>query len=196
MFALDQPVTFGRAGASGLPRNPRGRLHSTVARLSSRDVAPFPEAGGRSSGQPVYPVWRPEVAVIEPRQSPVTAASSAVGALVLVIEDEDAIRGLVRDTLEGEGYRVQAASSAEDAMSMLDQVKPALILLDLRLPGMDGFAFVSAYRDRTAANDLAPIILVSALRPREELPTGVVGYLRKPFDLDDLLMHVGRAISS
>lgn len=134
--------------------------------------------------------------MIESRQPPVTAAAPAGGALILVIEDEDAIRSLVRDTLEGEGYRVQAASSAEDAISMLDQVKPSLILLDLRLPGMDGFAFVTAYRERTKASDLAPIILVSALRPREELPKGVVGYLRKPFDLDDLLMHVGRAIGS
>ncbi len=122
------------------------------------------------------------------------SASSAPGALIVVVEDEDAIRQLIRDTLEGEGYRVRTARSAEDAIVLLDEVTPSLILLDVRLPGMDGFAFVQAYRGR-AGVAAAPIILVSALRPRDEMPDGVVGYLRKPFDLDDLLQRVERSIA-
>jgi len=117
------------------------------------------------------------------------------GALILVIEDEDAIRQLVRDTLEGEGYRVRAARSAEEAMTLLDDVSPALILLDVRLPGIDGFAFVDAYRRRETSHTAAPIIMMSALRPREQLADGVVAYIRKPFDLDDLLLQVGRALA-
>jgi CheY-like chemotaxis protein len=120
-------------------------------------------------------------------------ASSGPGALILVVEDEEAIRQLIRDTLEGEGYRVRTARSAEDALVLLSDVAPSLILLDVRLPGMDGFGFVEAYRQRTGSG-AAPIILVSALRPRDELPDGVVGYLRKPFDLDDLLERVERSI--
>ena len=119
-------------------------------------------------------------------------------ALIVVVEDEDAIRRLVQDTLEGEGYAVRPARSAEDAMTMLADgaIQPALILLDLRLPGMDGFAFISAYHAARQGHDTAPIILVSALRMRDELPEGVAAYLRKPFDLDDLLANVKRTIAT
>ena len=139
------------------------------------------------------------IETIEPQPSRAAPTHDPANTLVFVIEDEDAIRRLVQDTLEGEGYRVRAARSAEDAIVMLDQVSPSLILLDLRLPGMDGFAFISAYRarkDGVNGVNVAPIILMSALRPREVLPEGVVGYLRKPFDLDDLLTHVERAIAT
>jgi CheY-like chemotaxis protein len=120
--------------------------------------------------------------------------SNRTSALIVVVEDEDAIRHLIRDTLEGEGYRVRTARSAEDAIVLLNEVTPSLILLDVRLPGMDGFAFVDAYRKRIG-DVKAPIMLVSALRPPEALPQGVVGYLRKPFDLEDLLSRVERCMT-
>lgn len=133
----------------------------------------------------------------ESRPSTMTG-DAPVSALIFVIEDEDSIRRLVQDTLEGEGYRVVTARSAEDGLALLEgAITPALILLDLRLPGMDGFGFIEAYRARTdGATNAAPIVLVSALRPRDELPEGVVGYLRKPFDLDDLLARVERTITA
>jgi CheY-like chemotaxis protein len=124
--------------------------------------------------------------------------SADAPALIVVVEDEDAIRRLVQDTLEGEGYAVLPARSAEDAIAMLEDgaIKPSLILLDLRLPGMDGFGFITAYRGSRQGQDTAPIILVSALRMRDELPEGVSAYLRKPFDLDDLLANVKRTIAA
>lgn len=134
--------------------------------------------------------------MIDSRPSRTSTSRNHVSTLVFVIEDEDAIRQLVQDTLADEGYRVGSARSAEDAIMMLDQVSPSLILLDLRLPGMDGFAFINVYRARKNSVNVAPIILMSALRPREELPEGVVDYLRKPFDLDDLLTRVERAITT
>ena len=123
---------------------------------------------------------------------------SDASALIVVVEDEDAIRRLVQDTLEGEGYAVLPARSAEDAMALLedDAIRPSLILLDLRLPGMDGFGFISAYHASKHGQNTAPIILVSALRMRDELPEGVAAYLRKPFDLDDLLANVKRTIAA
>ncbi|RJQ10418.1 MAG: response regulator [Dehalococcoidia bacterium] len=134
--------------------------------------------------------------MIESLPSRTSFGRNRASTLVFVIEDEDAIRKLVQDTLEGEGYRVGSARSAEDAIVMLDQISASLILLDLRLPGMDGFAFINAYRARKNSVNVAPIILMSALRPREELPEGVVGYLRKPFDLDDLLSRVEHALAT
>ena len=165
------------------------------------DAAPL-----RSSYQPLrsrgwdtlHPALGYEVQRIGDSMTDPLPNASAASALIFVVEDEDAIRRLIQDTLEGEGYAVMAARSAEDAMTMLDDdtVSPSLILLDLRLPGMDGFGFISAYRTRKQGqDDVAPIILVSALRMRDELPEGVAAYIRKPFDLDDLLANVKRTIA-
>lgn len=133
--------------------------------------------------------------MIEPLPIPAQQDSTRSLVQVFVIEDEDPIRRLIRDTLEGEGFGVQTARSAEDALTMLAQADPSLILLDLRLPGMDGFAFLEAYRSRRDGAGLPPVIIVSALRPRETLPEGVVDYLRKPFDLDDLIARVERSVT-
>lgn len=133
--------------------------------------------------------------VIESRPSHIEQGIEHAAVLVFVIEDEDPIRRLIRDALESEGFRVLTARSAEDALPMLEQANPSVILLDLRLPGMDGFAFLDAYRARRDSAGLPPVIIVSALRPREKLPEGVVDYLRKPFDLDDLIARVERSVS-
>lgn len=133
--------------------------------------------------------------VIESRPSPIEQGAEHAPVLVFVIEDEDPIRRLIRDTLESEGFRVLTARSAEDALPMLEQANPSVILLDLRLPGMDGFAFLDAYRARRHSAGLPPVIIVSALRPREKLPECVVDYLRKPFDLDDLIARVERSVA-
>ncbi len=132
--------------------------------------------------------------MIEPQPTR-TVEPDVADSLVFVIEDEDPIRRLIRDALESEGFRVLTARSAEDALPMLEQANPSVILLDLRLPGMDGFAFLEAYRARRHSAGFPPVIIVSALRPREKLPEGVVDYLRKPFDLDDLIARVERSVS-
>lgn len=134
--------------------------------------------------------------MIQAQPSRIALAAAASSTLVLVVEDEEAIRRLVQGTLEGAGYQVLTAPSAEHAITMLERVNPSLILLDIMLPGMDGFAFLDAYRARKNGVNVAPVILASALRPPEELPQGVVGYLRKPFDLGDLVTRVEHAIAA
>lgn len=111
---------------------------------------------------------------------------------VLVVDDDESIREFVEFALTEEGYAVMSACDAQAGLDILRAVRPALILLDMRMPGMDGAAFVKAYRNMPGPH--APIVVTSAARfewePAPDL--AVAGHLDKPFDLDDLLAVVER----
>ncbi|HEV2125838.1 MAG TPA: response regulator [Chloroflexota bacterium] len=116
---------------------------------------------------------------------------------VLVIEDDPVLSTLVADVLRDEGYTALVAHDGAVALHYMQTVSPAAILLDLHLPGMDGNAFVTAYRGRDPKDGPhAPIILctgtdaIEAAEQTEHL--GAVGFLAKPFDLDTLLAVVAR----
>ena len=103
---------------------------------------------------------------------------------LLIVEDEADIRELLRYNLEREGYKIRECRSAEEAKSSLARAVPDLILLDLMLPGTDGYAFCRAVRadERTAK---VPVVMVTA---RDEdadvvagLEVGADDYVTKPF---------------
>jgi len=115
---------------------------------------------------------------------------SMAGDRILVVDDDDSIRQIVRFCLSDEGYRVSEAPNGEAALDVLDTVNPELILLDLRMPVMDGWEFARRYRMLPGPH--APIVaFVAALNVTEEcaeLETAAI--LSKPFDLDELLAAV------
>ncbi|HEY3352798.1 MAG TPA: response regulator [Polyangia bacterium] len=122
-----------------------------------------------------------------------SAPSATPGpALVLVVDDEDDIREVLRLALEAEGYRVETAAHGREALARLAAgARPCLILLDLMMPVMDGFEFLAARaRDPVAA--AIPVLVVSAFADRAAAVTGVAGILKKPVDLDVLLAQVAR----
>jgi CheY-like chemotaxis protein len=121
-------------------------------------------------------------------------------ARVLVVEDDDEIRGFVTMALAEEGYDIQEASHGAAALALLtgpDAVQPHLILLDLRMPVMDGWAFAAAYRQLQLAGDHAAIVAVTATRDVSDSAAQVQAdaVLAKPFDLDALLDVVARYAS-
>ena len=108
-------------------------------------------------------------------------------ALVLVVDDEDDIRGFLESALENEGYEVVQAANGLEALHLLEAGAPELILLDMDMPVMDGREFAEAYRH--SYNPQVPIVVMSA-RPsaaRTAASIGACCYLNKPFDLDELL---------
>jgi CheY-like chemotaxis protein len=112
--------------------------------------------------------------------------------LVLVVDDDPDILEAICDILEAEGYRVARARHGGEALDRVDAERPALILLDLMMPVMDGVSFAQALRTRPAARDV-PIVVISADGNRQRAaPVGAAGYLAKPFDVDSLLAHVAR----
>jgi two-component system, OmpR family, response regulator MtrA len=101
--------------------------------------------------------------------------------LVLVVEDEAHVRELVSYTLQGAGYRVHAVSDGESALRDAQRMPPDLVVLDIRLPGMDGWEVCQ--RIRTQSN--VPILMMTAIGDDESLVRGLrLGaddYVAKPF---------------
>jgi CheY-like chemotaxis protein len=104
---------------------------------------------------------------------------------VLVVEDNEANQLLARCVLEREGYRVEVAGAADEALEKLGEKVPNLILMDIQLPGKDGLSFTRQLKEsRTTAN--IPIIALTAhamIGDREAtIAAGCAGYIAKPID--------------
>ena len=115
---------------------------------------------------------------------------------VLLVEDDPDLLRFAQVTLRLAGYRVVTASDGEQALSAARRSRPALMLLDLRLPVLDGWQVLDAMADDPVLRAV-PVLIVTATadtsgEPRA-LAAGVVGYLLKPLSADALLAAVERA---
>jgi CheY-like chemotaxis protein len=124
-----------------------------------------------------------------PRSAGAGKAGERAGARVLVVDDDPSILDTVTSILSSEGYPVMAASGGAQALTLLGSWHPTLVLLDMRMPIMDGWAVARAMRE---AGSKVPIVVMtaaeSARRWADEI--GAAGHLAKPFGLDDLLTCV------
>ena len=115
--------------------------------------------------------------------------------IIWVIDDDDSLRFVIQRALEKAGLKVQTFDTANEIVELLDRKRPAVILTDIRMPGIDGLELLSAIKDK--APEIPVIIMTahtdldSALASYKE---GAFEYLPKPFDLDDAIHLVRRAI--
>jgi len=113
--------------------------------------------------------------------------------LILIIEDHDKNRKLVREVLQVTGYRTLEAETAEEGLRLAREAKPALVLMDLQLPGMDGFAALAALR-ADAATQAIPVIAVTASAMQHQRPqilaAGFDDYQTKPLAVREFLQGV------
>ena len=110
---------------------------------------------------------------------------------VLVVDDDPAIRAFVSELLADEGYEVRAATNGRDALTVLTNWRPDVILLDLMMPEMDGWAFL-ATQQRHLELESIPVIVMSAsysLRSGAGRITAA-DMVTKPFAIDQLLAKV------
>ncbi len=118
-------------------------------------------------------------------------------ATVLVVDDNDANRSLARHTLEDEGYRVLEASAGEEAIAIVEREGPDCILLDVRMPGMDGFVVCERLRALPRGAD-TPVVFLTALRDVETfdraLRAGGDDFLTKPVRPTELVIRVQSAL--
>lgn len=116
---------------------------------------------------------------------------------ILIVDDEEAISWSLRKAFERRGYRVGIAPSAEMAFEQAPILKPDIVILDVRLPGLDGLAALARIRELT--ND-APVIVITAHGNLSTAVRAVEGgafdYLAKPFDLAQISAVVDRALAS
>lgn len=147
-------------------------------------VAPLPIA------PPVAPTVRDDAflddleLVDEPRAGDIEVAPSVARATILLVEDEDTLRRVMRDLLEQEGYRICEARDGAEALEQVDRHNPDLVLLDLNLPNVDGYSVLAQLRSRPATMDL-PVVVLSARGDEDNevrvLRLGATDFLTKPF---------------
>jgi two-component system, chemotaxis family, chemotaxis protein CheY len=110
---------------------------------------------------------------------------------ILIIDDDPAIRATVAEILTSEGYTVATAINGADGLQSLDRIDPALVLLDMRMPILDGWGFARALQSRGVH---VPILVMTAAQDARRWAHEIdaQGYVAKPFELIDLLDAVGR----
>ena len=112
-------------------------------------------------------------------------------APILVVDDDESIRTTVSDVLDLEGYRVVTATNGAEALQRIAETPPAVVLLDMRMPVMDGWGFARAVAAR--GMKLRILVMTAADNARawaEEI--GADGYVAKPFDLNELISAIHR----
>jgi CheY-like chemotaxis protein len=112
---------------------------------------------------------------------------------VLVVDDEPDIRATVSAMLTGEGYRVREATNGADALRAIASETPDLILLDMRMPVLDGWGFAHELR---RSGHRIPIVVMTAARDSARWASEIAAsaFLAKPFGYDDLLRAVERVL--
>jgi DNA-binding response OmpR family regulator len=113
-----------------------------------------------------------------------------MGKQILLVDDDALLRRSLAFNLEQNGFQVKTAASAEDALAIVRQERPDLVLLDIGLPGMDGLEALRLLREQ----DTFPVIFLTARRRELDeilgLELGADDYITKPFNLDVLLAHI------
>ncbi|HEX2754053.1 MAG TPA: response regulator [Candidatus Limnocylindrales bacterium] len=115
------------------------------------------------------------------------------GEQILVVEDNEKNMKLLRDVLQATGYRTLEASTGRQALTLATEHRPALVLMDIRLPDMDGVEMLSRLRmdERTASIPVLAVTAQAMKGDRERFKeAGFDGYLSKPVDIDELLTAV------
>ena len=116
---------------------------------------------------------------------------------ILVVDDHEHNRILLQEILEQQGYQIDLASDGLEALRAIAQAQPDLVLLDVNMPGLDGFEVCRRLRAGGESAAL-PVILVTALADREQRLEGIAAgandYLTKPIDRADLLLRVRNAL--
>jgi len=117
---------------------------------------------------------------------------------ILYVEDNIDNRTLIRRILVSEGYDLIEAKDAAEALQLIEQSKPDLILMDINMPDLDGYTLTAKIR-KTRGYEMTPIIAITAnvMRGDREktIEAGCDGYIQKPIDIDDFLGEVQRFIA-
>src|SRR5512138_2329603 len=114
---------------------------------------------------------------------------------ILVVDDEKQIRRILSVLLAENGYEVAEASSGEEALKLQSAFGPALVLLDLSMPGMDGLETLKRLMQASSAPEVIMMTAFGTIRSAvEAMRLGAFDYLSKPFDNEALLLTVERAL--
>jgi diguanylate cyclase (GGDEF)-like protein len=170
---------------------PNGEARATAALMGRLTALLLARGAGEATGAVVAEAAEAPSApvVIDPR--------SLEGSRILIVEDDPTLAKALADTLREEGYRVESASDGPAGLRHAREEVPDLVLLDVKLPGFDGFDTAARLRRATATRGV-PILFLSGA---DDLPARVrdirleqVDFMPKPFSLDELLARIQQAL--
>jgi CheY-like chemotaxis protein len=117
-------------------------------------------------------------------------------SLILVIDDDPGVQEFLQIALEAEGYEVVIARDGKNALEKLVTITPDLILLDLMMPRMNGYAFAEALQQQGCRSAIPLIVLTANAQAKEKAAlVAADAYLTKPFDLVDLFELIAGLLS-
>lgn len=118
-------------------------------------------------------------------------------ATILIVDDQPGIRRLLMEVLTEEGYNVYAAANGYEGIQKAKELQPALILMDMKMPGMDG---IETLRELKYLNQADRVIMMTAYGELELVNSakelGAYAYITKPFDIIELCTMIAKGISS
>jgi DNA-binding response OmpR family regulator len=118
------------------------------------------------------------------------------GTKILLVDDEDSLRLLVRYELEQRGFLVEEADSGEKAIEKLEQTHYNLVVLDIRMPGMDGLEVLKNIRVNNLADKVIMLTGVDELKiSRDSLKFGADDFISKPYEFKQLLATINRVMA-
>ena len=118
-------------------------------------------------------------------------------APILVVDDDEDLQQLLRLVLEGQGYSVETASNGEEALACLERRRPGVILLDMRMPVMNGWEFVSALRQRDSRRAPPIVVVTAAANPGQQAAeVGAAAWIAKPYDMRRVMEAVEQALAA
>ena len=117
--------------------------------------------------------------------------SSAMAELIMIVDDEPGVRALLNDTLRIAGFETIEASDGMAALTVLRTHKPALMVIDINMPLMNGFELVERLR---STNDLTPVLMLTAREDKTDISRGLKlgadDYVIKPFGIEELVLRI------
>ena len=159
---------------------------TAAQRIRSRRSHPLPASHARRPAQLAHGAWRSRV-----RHRPEPGGGAGGGkaqkapAPVLLVDDEPSIRAICRVNLEGDGLSVLEAEDGVEALEEVRRQRPSLVLLDVMMPAVDGWAVAEQLAADAVTRDI-PVVFLSARASHEDRlraqQLGAVGYVVKPFD--------------
>jgi type II secretory ATPase GspE/PulE/Tfp pilus assembly ATPase PilB-like protein/CheY-like chemotaxis protein len=180
----DEPLE--RARTSGAKARPDGAMEAPPVEAPRRRDTP--QSSAKPDRPAVEPTFDGAFELLEPvTDIPEPAAGLAQpmsGARVLLVDDEDQLRRVMRDLLERDGYTVIEAGDGVEALDQVDRHGPDIIVLDLNLPGLDGYGVLSHLRSRRATEHIPVIVLTARGDEENEVRVfefGADDFLSKPF---------------
>ncbi len=117
--------------------------------------------------------------------------------LVIVADDDALLRSLVEFKLKARGYRVATAGDGDEALRVIGQEQPDLVVLDAMMPGADGFEVLRRIKDDSALSAI-PVVMLTARKQESDivgaLQLGASDYMVKPFIPEELAMRIARLL--